>query len=368
MINYFPTSLALKPAFCNRKEELKELVYNIEGMSPSLLMSTRRYGKTSLALNAFATLKWPYAHIDFYKALSEEDIEKTILNSVGKLLGVLETKPMRLLQLASDFFSSMHVKVVLEKAGIALDFSRSERRSAVSILEALEKLHALALSKKTKIILFMDEFQTVGEVTSNCSIEAAIREAAQKSTNVAYVFSGSNRHLMQEMFSDKKRPFFRLCNLITLDRISENDYSAYIQKAAKIRWKKALPENVIEQIFKRTERHPYYLNKLCSLLWSNNYPDVKAVMNRWSKYTLENKSQVERELGFLSVNQRRILIAIAQNGAVKEPFGKRFAAMVDISLSSISRAITILIEKDYLFIDKDGLYQILDPLIRDVLL
>jgi AAA+ ATPase superfamily predicted ATPase len=51
IINYFPTHLALGHAFCNRKQELKQLRYNIEGINPVLIMSPRRYGKTSLALN-----------------------------------------------------------------------------------------------------------------------------------------------------------------------------------------------------------------------------------------------------------------------------------------------------------------------------
>ena len=83
MVNYFPTHLALGRAFCNRKEEMKWLLYNIENVNPVLIRSPRRYGKTSLALNAFSKIKWPYAHIDFYKALDEEDIEKTILNGHG---------------------------------------------------------------------------------------------------------------------------------------------------------------------------------------------------------------------------------------------------------------------------------------------
>ena len=366
-MNYFPTHLALGRAFCNRKDELKQLKYNIEGINPALIMSPRRYGKTSLALNTFSKIKWPYAHIDFYKALSEEDIEKTILNGAGKLLGSIETAPKRLLKLASDFFASMHVKVVLEKAGMVLDFGRRERKAADSILEVLEKLHALAVSKKTKVILFMDEFQTVGEVTDNYSIEAAIREAAQKSTNVAYVFSGSDRHLIQEMFSDKKRPFYRLCNLISLDRISENDYTTYIQKAAQIRWDKKLLEKVLKQIFSLTERHSYYINKLCSLLWSGDYPNEEVVATCWNKYILENKSQIERELELLSINQRKILISIAQNGPVKEPFGKEFATRINMSLSSIFRALPSLIEKDYLLVDREGYHRILDPLIKDVL-
>jgi DNA-binding transcriptional ArsR family regulator len=368
IINYFPTHLALGHAFCNRKQELKQLRYNIEGINPVLIMSPRRYGKTSLALNTFSKIKWPYAHVDFYKSLSEKDIERTILNGVGKLLGRLETTPKRLLMLASDFFASMHIRVGLEKAGLVLDFGRRERKPADSIIETLEKLHTVAVKKKTKVILFMDEFQSVRKITDNYSIEAALREVAQKSTHIAYVFSGSDRQLIQEIFSNKKRPFYKLCNLITLDRISEKDYTAYIQKVAQARWGKKLLDKILTRIFCITERHPYYINKLSSLLWSGSYPNEKILTEYWNDYVLENKPQIERELGLLSVNQQKILISIAQGGPTKELFGKEFVTRINISLSSISRALTALLEKDYIYIDKEGYHIILDPLLRDALI
>jgi AAA+ ATPase superfamily predicted ATPase len=90
-VNLFPTYLALGDAFCNRKIELKRLMANIQGTNPTLLMLPRRYGKTSLAIKAFEQLGFPYAHMDLYKALAEEEIERVILNEIGQLLAQLET-------------------------------------------------------------------------------------------------------------------------------------------------------------------------------------------------------------------------------------------------------------------------------------
>lgn len=367
IMNYFPTYLALGSAFCNRHEELNRLTMNIKNNNPSLLISPRRYGKTSLALNALEGLKWPYAYMDFYKELSEEEIEKAILGGIGKLLGQLEPISKRLMALASDFFASMQVRVVLEKPGITLDFSRRKRKAADTILEALEKLQQYALKKEKRTILFMDEFQVLGEVTQNYSIEAAIREAVQKSSHVAYVFSGSNRHLMNEMFYDKKRPFYKLCDLITLDRISEKDYEGYIQKAALETWNKKLSEDVLATIFQFTERHSYYVNKLCSLLWLGDYPNKNTVSEHWEQYSLENKSMIEREIELLSFNQRKLLIFLAEEEEEKELFSKSFAAQLNMSLSSIARALAGLNEKDYLYKNKEGYYRIMDPLVKTIL-
>jgi AAA+ ATPase superfamily predicted ATPase len=367
-MNYFPTYLAQGKAFCNRKEELSRIIYDLKGNTPILLISPRRYGKTSLALKAFEQIKWPYAHVDLYKALNAEDIEKFILNGIGKLLGTLESAPKKLLHLVSDFFSSMQIKVVLEKAGIQLEFNQRKQTAPDIILKSLEKLHELAKKKKKNVILYLDEFQVMAEVINNNSIEAAIREAAQKSTHVAYVFSGSNRHLMEQMFYDRNKPFYKLCDQIKLDRISEKEYEKYIQIASKRTWRKKITKDALEKIFELTESHSYYVNKLCSLLWQRNKPPTpNEILSTWHNFVLENKSLIERELALLSINQRKLLIFLASIEKTDELFSKQLTQQINLSSSSIQRAIEPLIEKDYVYIDETKFYRILDPLIKDVL-
>lgn len=367
-MNYFPTYLALGDAFCNRKNELRRVIYDLNGNTPILLISPRRYGKTSLALNSFEQIKWPYAHVDLYKALSEEDIERFILNGIGQLLGKLESTPTKLVRLASDFFAGMQVKVILEKSGIQLEFNKNKSSPTEVILSSLEKLHALAKKKKQHVILFLDEFQVVGEVTKNYAIEAAIREAAQKSSHVAYVFSGSNRHLMEQMFFDKKKPLYKICDHIKIERISEIEYIKYIQFASEIKWNKKLGNKALETIFTLSELHPYYVNKLCSQLWQfDNPPTEGDVLAVWKQFVLENKSSVERELELLSINQRKMLIYLATQGKVEGLYRKKISQAINVTSSSIQRAIDPLVQKDYVIIDANNCYSILDPLMRAIL-
>jgi AAA+ ATPase superfamily predicted ATPase len=367
-MNYFPTYLALDDAFCNRKDELKRISHDLNGNTPILLISPRRYGKTSLALNSFKQIKWPYAHVDLYKALSEEDIEKFILQGIGQLLGQIESTPKKLMQLAGDFFASMQIKVVLEKAGVQLEFNQNRAAAKDAILKSLEKLHELAKKKQKHVILFLDEFQVLGEVTAHHAIEAVIREAAQKSSHVAYVFSGSNRHLMEQMFYDSKRPFYKLCDQIKLDRIKSEEYEKYIQNASHKTWGKKLDSRTLENIFLLTELHPFYINKLCSLLWIKDKPPTEQESHDvWLQLVLENKSFIERELDLLSLNQRKLLIFLAANTNVDELFSKSVAQIINLTPSSIQRSIEPLIEKDYVFIDEKKCYRILDPLIKSVL-
>ena len=367
-MNYFPMSLATGKAFCNRKEELSRINYNLEGKIPTLLVSPRRYGKTSLALRALEKIKWPSAHVDLYKALSEDDIARFVLNGVGSILGQIEGTPKKLMKIAAEFFAGFQLKFSLEKVGLSVEFSRKEKRSVDLILAALERLDAYAVKSKKRVVIFLDEFQTIAEVVSNNSIEAAIREAAQKAKAVCYLFSGSNRHLIESMFNDSKRPFYNLCDQMALNRIARVHYIPYINRAAKSQWDSKLPDSILDTIFEVTEFHPYYVNKICSLVWySKKVPTVEYIYSAWDKYVEENRSRVEQELSLLTLNQRKLLLNIAAQGAISKPFGKECTLQWGMSSTSIHRAMETLITKDYVFVDREGLYRVVDPLFRSVL-
>lgn len=368
-MNYFPMTLASGKAFCNRKEELRRIQSNLKNGTPTLLVSPRRYGKTSLALKVFEEMKWPYAHIDLYKALSEEDVARFILNGIGQLLGRVESVPQKLMKTATEFFSGFQLKFVLEKYGLAVEFGKKSKEPVDLILAALEKLDEYAVKKKVEVIIFLDEFQVLAEIVNNSAVEAAIREAAQKSKHVRYCFSGSNRHLIELMFNDKNRPFYNICDAITLNRITREHYEQYISKAAQECWGRSLTDKAMDVIFDLAELHSYYMNKLCSLVWQQpKVPSEKDILDVWIAYVKENKSSVERELSLLSVNQRKLLIHLSQqeNGA-KQPYGNAYASNSGISPTSTHRAMTSLLEKDYVFVDAQGRYHVLDPLMKHIL-
>lgn len=232
----------------------------------------------------------------------------------------------------------------------------------------MEHLHELAKTRNTKVILYLDEFQVVGQVCKNYTIEAAVREIAQKSEFISFVFSGSDRHLIEQLFNDKKRPFYHLCDTITLKRISASDYIKHLKKAAMHQWNTELPETAMDRILHHTERHAYYFNKLSSLLWLQDaLPSADDVTSTWMSFVSENKSLIERELALLTVNQRRMLLQLAEHDAVKEPFGKAFLADSKLSGSTASMVMKVLIERDYVFVDENGRYRLLDPLMKSVL-
>jgi AAA+ ATPase superfamily predicted ATPase len=367
-MDYFPLTIAQGSAFCNRINELQSLRNNIELVKPTLIVSPRRFGKTSLVLNSIEQTGLPYVQFDFLSAINEEDIERIILKGIGKLIMRIEKGPRKALKLATDFFAGLSIQTVVDKVGLSIEIKQRMQKPVATILNTLERLEALSQKYNKKIILFFDEFQQISEVTNDMAVESVIRQVAQRAKNIVFIFSGSNRHLLNNMFNDKTRPFYKMCDRIELERIAIKAYTPYLQKAAKIKWKKLLSAEVLELIFFYTKQHAYYMNLLCSRLWElKQLPTVDDVTHTWDKYIQQERSLVANELDTLSKNQRKLLITLARQNGVTIPRGNEFVSIAKMSGATISQALEFLVRKDYVYRDNIGHYQLLDPLIQAVI-
>jgi uncharacterized protein len=367
-VSNFPLGLAKGSSFCNRVKERGRLKANIIAVQPTLIMSPRRYGKTSLALKALHETKLPYAHIDLFSEADERDFEYSLLNGIAKLIAQLAGKPRAALTLAYDFFADLHIKVNIEKLGFSIQVDPKRGKPVHTILRSLEKLEKLAKKKKTVVILFVDEFQKIGDISSSSTLEGALRHVAQQSKNIMFLFSGSNRHLLQKIFDDSARPFYNLCDQIILRRISERDYLHYIQKLSIKKWGNTLEKPVVLALLACTHRHSYYVNLLCSRTWlCEKMPTIRVVENIWTAYVKEQKSRVAAEIDLLSANQRRLLLILAKRGGEKELMSASFSNSSGLSVASIRQAIKVLLNKDYVYQDDNGFYYVLDPLFEAAL-
>lgn len=368
-MNYFVISgLAADNSFCNRENERKKLAYNIETNAATLVISPRRYGKTSLIHQVFRDTDTLFANIDLYKALSEQDIVDFTLTGIGELLGQMEPIPEKLLKVAGQFFSGLQVGLSAKGYGFSVQWDQKNKKPIEILTSALGHLDTYAKKRNMKVAIYFDEFQSVYQVMrQSYSIEAAIREMAQQATNVVYVFSGSTRHIIDGMFNDKTRPLYRLCDIIYLKRINSEYYIPYIEKAARERWGKKIDNKMITRILELTENYPYYVNKLCHLLWSYEQPpSIESIEQSWKDYAYESKMSIDKQIDELSLNQKRIMIKLCQM-VTHEPFGSQIAHKWNMNSASIHQAIKVLIEKDHVYQREDGAYDVLDPLVKAAL-
>ncbi len=366
-IEYFPLSVATGNAFCNRVEEKKRLMTCIAHQRPLLVVSPRRYGKTSLVLRVIEEMQLPYAHIDLFSVIDEDDLERVVLQGVGRLISSIEPIPDKALKLAKTFFNSLNIRAVLSHLGVSIELDKKKEKAAYHLLDILERLESLTQKIDKKIILFFDEFQCIADIATDHAMESVLRQVAQLTKSISFIFSGSHRHLLEQLFDDRNRPFYKLCEKVSVERISEKSYIEHIQKIAKITWNQHLPDRILSAIFAYTECHPYYVNLVCSRLFLLNFPDNETVSQLWSQYLLEERSGVASELELLSKNQRKLLTAISRYNGTNAPLGKEFIHKANISKATIEQSLSFLEKKDYVYRDKNGFIQALDPLMKSVL-
>lgn len=357
---YFPQGIATNTTFCNRVAERSDLRKSIELHEHIVLVGPRKYGKTSLLKQVLKECGYPGISIDFFFVLTQTEAQKQISEAVSALSSQLLSKaPNKYKKLVATLKTFNH-KLTLNLLGQKLEVSTSQT-SDKSISELLLALDLVAQELKQPCVVVMDEFQQIGELKENHAIEAAIRHAVERSEHVSYIFCGSKRHLLDEMFSNKSRPLYHLCDLMTVDRISRESYLQLLQKKSKSRWKTNIDADSAEEIIHLTERQPYYLNALCRQLWhAEKTPPVGSARRKWDLYVMKQGPWIIKDLSNLTINRRKVLTALAESPK-KQPLGGDFALSCGLPTSAIQKCISYLLQEDFIHQNTEGKYKALDP-------
>ncbi len=368
--DFFPLGIASGHAFCNRTNETHLLVNNIKNGKHTLLIATRRYGKSSLALHSIQLSKQPFVEVDFYMASNEKIIESYILHGIVDLIGKALGPVEKLIVSIKKYVKNLKPKLNIGNDHLKLELSPDITTDpATNVKEGLLLLEKLLEEKKKYAVFLMDEFQNVGVIAQGQGIEAAIRHVAQKTKYLTIIFSGSNRKLLKTMFEDTNRPLYKLCWHLSLDRISTEHYKEHLQNAAKKYWGKILDDEVFNEIITLSEKHPFYINKLCDRLWTyfeKKPPTYNDVSKTWDEILLEEKSDAVKEISLLSLGQKNVALLIAKN-IIEQLTGKQSILELQMTSSSIITALEGLEEKD--MIEKENnQYRIVNPVIKHYIL
>ena len=249
-MDFFPLGLAQGQAFCNRVNEREKLSSNIKLNRNTLIISPRRYGKSSLALYVLQEMDVPYVRVDLFLTMDESSMVRAILTGVNNLLNRIISKPMQAIALVKDIIKHLAERWSIGTDGVELLLTRREQsEDALAIKEALFILEQLLAKQKRKAVFFIDEFQEISSTKNSRAIEGAIRNVAEKNKHLAFVFSGSNRHILSNIFDDRARPLYMLCDKIILERIAKGDYKKFIDDIAKQRWGESPLNDFYEQLF-----------------------------------------------------------------------------------------------------------------------
>lgn len=363
--DYFPLGKAHGEAFCNREEETAWLLTNIQACKHSLLLAPRRFGKSSLAEKAVSASKLPTITLNFNTCSDEEDIEALIRMATGQLISRAIGPVDKAIRSIKNYVTHLVPKIVIGGKYAQLELSASQPRDvSANLEETLNLIEKLLKDKRRSAVMIFDEFQTVGTIAKGAGVEAAIRNVAQDMKQLSIIFSGSNRSLLQTMFDDESRPLYKICRKLRVRRIEKTHYHKHLNLAAKLAWKKTLPEDVFDRIIHLSERHPYYLNYLCDVIWTEcqKLPDVNAVDHAWQIVMNEEESDANAEIATLSLGQKKLIKHIATHGGANL-LSSQVIQETGMALSSLASAVTGLMEKDVIEKQEDQ-YIIINPMLK----
>lgn len=345
------------PAFCNREREQKELKRLIKGSQNVLLYSHRRYGKSSLILKLFKSQKGVTpVYIDLYGTTSIEEFISSFFRGVS----ALEPKMNRLMKMVREGIRSIGVNFSVDPMTGMPTAMPVFNRSAEE--RTIDEVFALIgnLSQKKKMVVAFDEFQEVAAYGGD-AFEKLLRKSIQHHGRIAYIFAGSQRHLITEMFNDRKRAFYMLATSYPLGKIKTVHYVEWIQTLYRAT-KRKIENKFIEDVVDRCENHPMYVQEFFFNLWKEDELSIE-VLDRIERSVVEKRvPEFSYAWDSLTLNQRRALKLVAVTGGKNifaaenlARFGFRTASQVTAALANLDKGG---------FLDRNKEWKIHDPFFK----
>ncbi len=248
-------------------------------------------------------------------------------------------------------------KLAALRPGLSFDALTGEPRISLDIRNVqeveltLDLLFSMLAQKKQLFVVAIDEFQQIASYPEK-NVEAILRACVQKVTNISFIFSGSKKHMLSEMFSQPSRPFFSSTEMMFLETIDQYHYFEFIRSHFEKRGK-TIDHYALENIATYTGLHTFYVQFLCNRLFSS-YKKVseKEVNDTIHTILRENEAIYANYLNLLTNTQYRILRAIALEGLVENPTSGKFLATHHLgAASTVSQAVSSLTLKEFIHDD-----------------
>lgn len=253
--------------FTDRENETKRLLTNFRHGINTILISPRRWGKTSLVQKVGALAQsdaMKVVYLDIFSCRNENEFYEAFATAVLKQTS---SKFEEWMEHAKIFLSRISPKFSIGTDPMT-DFSmtldvNTKTDSVEDILQLPEKI---AQKKGIRIVICMDEFQQISEFSDSKTFQKRLRSVWQLQQSVSYCLYGSKKHLMNELFEKKSLPFYKFGDAVYLPKISTQDWVKYIRERFETTGKH-ISEELAEAICRTVDNHSSYVQQFAWLLW-----------------------------------------------------------------------------------------------------
>ena len=337
--------------FTDRINEIKEVQMSLNSANHLILISPRRFGKSSLVAKAIRETGRPCISLNMQNMLSVDDLASKLLRELFRLY------PMeRIRHLMSHF--RIIPTISTNPVTNTLDVSFQPVVNSMVMLEDAMELMEKVSTESKKLVVVFDEFQEILNIRKD--LDKQLRSIMQKQQHLNYILLGSQESMMTDIFERKKSPFYHFGKLMRLNKIPYDDFWEYISSRLPIKEEDKL-NRIVEEILSFTGLHPYYTQQLSAQVWEmvsyNNIIDG-VVGDAISKIVRTHDLDFERLWLNFNRTDRSIMLSLSKGN---NPLQNRQVA-TSTSFSGIKR----LMKAGYVIRVND--YEIEDPFFREWIL
>ncbi|MBR5699301.1 MAG: ATP-binding protein [Prevotella sp.] len=326
-----------KDLFCDREEELQLMFSNCINGTDMTLISQRRIGKTGLMLRLFDELHVirPEIHtiyLDIFASRNIDDFIKLMAEAAMKSFPSKTSMGEKLLTFIKSLRPQLSFDSITGEPQLQIAYQTAHEKEYT-----LRGLFEFLDSQNEHIVMAIDEFQQIREYPEQ-NIEALLRTYIQQTHNLTFIFSGSKKHLMADIFANEKKPFYSSTSFISLGKISEESYSVFIRRLFNERQRNITDEALLF-ILEWTRRHTYYTQQLCHTVYANGSENVTIdnVKKACEQLMQQGETIYLQYRQMLTDKQWDYLIAVAKEGSVQQITASAFLKNYKIGTPSVSR-------------------------------
>ena len=362
--NPFVTSgYAGEEFFCDRIEETRTMVELLTNGNNVSLISPRRLGKTDLIRHCFQQQAIRERYHTFVIDIYATNTLRDFVNVFGKaILEELKPKGKKVWETFVQTLRSIRSEISFDVNnnpvwGIGVGVSSTPEVTLDEIFEYLN-------NADRHCMVAIDEFQQITHYSDNKNIEAALRTHIQRCSNANFVFSGSQRHLMGEMFASPSRPFYQSTTLFNLHAIPFEKYLDFAVAMFSKYGNKTIEREVVEQTYNKFKGVTANIQKIMNILFMKTpyggHCTTDMVETAINSYIQLASDTYEALLCQMPEKQRNTFMAIASEGKARAVSSATFVKRHHLpSPSSVVSAIRGLLEKDFITFE-NGEYYVYD--------
>lgn len=343
--------------FCDRKAETEKLKSALENGRNVTLLAERRIGKTGLVKHLFDELRregrWATVYVDIFATASLIEFTRQLAVAV---IGSMDSSFDKAMSAATRFFKSFRPEVAIDAATGSPSFSFGlETRNVESTLKECFDY----LGTHGECVVAIDEFQQIGTYPEK-GTEALLRSYVQFLPNTRFIFVGSRHHMMAEMFSSAKRPFFNSTQTLPLDRIDEDVYFEFAKRLMAPVCE--LTRETFDKVYSLFDGITWYVQTVMNRMYERGSASAEDIVPVVDDLLHEKSWEYAALLKSLPAGSVRLLKAVARTGRVKSPTSGDFIAANSLrGSSSVHLALNKLIDDELLYETDDG-YVVYDRL------